>query len=164
MEAAPFQTLANTVISTGITFKLLFDSKYFPILFRKADSQVVLADITIFADTAARASAGKFLKVPLLGGSNLNEGDIFVVGDELLTLGVAPIGITQTRSALLTEVRKNELGNFVLEFDDCILFKVVFTCTASTTALQRINAGVTTFRYQYQGICHCHMRTAHPFY
>ncbi|KAF5322551.1 hypothetical protein D9619_001575 [Psilocybe cf. subviscida] len=114
MEAVPFQTLENAVISTGITFKLLTDN------------------ITIFADTAARASAGKFLKVPLLSGSNLNEGDIFVVAEELLTLGDAPPGITQTDADRLTEVG--------------------FTCPAGITTMQRVNAGVTTFRYQYQGV------------
>jgi len=65
-----------------------------------------LLDITIFSDTTARASAGKFLKVPLLVGSTQNEGDIFIVGAELLSsLGFAPPFVTELGADLQTEVR-----------------------------------------------------------
>ena len=61
------------------------------------------ADITIFADYATRAASGNFLKAPLFTGSNQNEGDIFVVGQELLTTGFAPPVITQLLSDAATQ-------------------------------------------------------------
>jgi len=65
----------------------------------------IFLDITIFSDTAARAAAGNFLKVPLLVGSTQNEGDIFVVGAELLSpLGFAPPLVTELAADLETEV------------------------------------------------------------
>ncbi|KJA28776.1 hypothetical protein HYPSUDRAFT_196943 [Hypholoma sublateritium FD-334 SS-4] len=114
MEAVPFRTLENAVISTGIEFNLLTDN------------------ITIFSDTLARAAAGNFLKVPLLGGSNLNEGDIFIVAAQLITTGVALPFITEVLADIMTQT--------------------TFTCPASSTAQERLAAGVPTWRYQYQGV------------
>lgn len=44
-------------------------------------------DITIFSDFDARAAAGNFLQVPLLAGSNKDEGDNAIVGEQLVTPG-----------------------------------------------------------------------------
>lgn len=60
-------------------------------------------DITVFADYAARAASGNFLKVPLFIGSNENEGDIFIIAQELLTLGFAPPVVTQLLSDAVTQ-------------------------------------------------------------
>ncbi|KAF5354819.1 hypothetical protein D9756_005708 [Leucocoprinus leucothites] len=115
MKKVPGRTLEDAVVSTGAAFGLVQDN------------------ITIFRDTAARAAAGNFLRVPLLVGSTQHEGDIFVVGTELLSpLGFAPPFVTELAADLQTE-----LG---------------FTCPASNTALNRLNAGVSTWRYQYQAV------------
>ncbi|KAG6902004.1 hypothetical protein C0995_005804 [Termitomyces sp. Mi166 len=88
--------------------------------------------ITIFTDAQARAAAGNFLHVPLLGGSNQNEADLLVVAEELLTTGfVVPI-VTQSLADSLTQLD--------------------FTCPAGITARNWFNAHVPTWRYQYQGI------------
>lgn len=63
-----------------------------------------MADITIFADIAARSAAGNFLHAPLLGGSTLNEGDVFVIDQETLILGSAPPMITEVLADLTTQV------------------------------------------------------------
>lgn len=57
-----------------------------------------------FDDTNERSAAGEFLKVPLLVGSNAQEGDIFVVSLEVLELGGSIPGLTQEGSADITEV------------------------------------------------------------
>ncbi|KAF8161402.1 carboxylesterase [Crassisporium funariophilum] len=114
MKAVPFRTLENAVISTNVLFNLLADN------------------ITIFSDTNARAAAGNFLKVPVLGGSTLNEGDIFVVAAELVTSGVALPFITEVLADIMTQT--------------------VFTCPAGFTAQERISAQVPTWRYQYQAV------------
>ncbi|KAG6897734.1 hypothetical protein C0992_011662 [Termitomyces sp. T32_za158] len=49
--------------------------------------------------------AGNFLHVPLLGGTTENEGDIFVVGEELLATGVVVPDITEIVADLETQVR-----------------------------------------------------------
>lgn len=50
-------------------------------------------------------AAGNFLKVPLLVGSTEHEGDIFVVGEELLSpLGFAQPLVTELSADLLTYV------------------------------------------------------------
>ncbi|KAG6872310.1 hypothetical protein C0995_010961 [Termitomyces sp. Mi166 len=51
--------------------------------------------ITIFADAQARAAAGNFLHVPLLGGSNKNEADLLLVATELLTTGFTVPAVTE---------------------------------------------------------------------
>ncbi|KAJ3557787.1 hypothetical protein NP233_g11658 [Leucocoprinus birnbaumii] len=115
MKKVPGRTLEDAVVSTGAAFGLVQDN------------------ITIFSDTAARAAAGNFLKVPLLVGSTQNEGDIFVVGAELLSpLASAPPFVTELAADLETH-----LG---------------FTCPAGANALNRLGAGVPTWRYQYQAV------------
>ena len=60
--------------------------------------------ITIFADTNARSAAGNFLRVPLLVGNTAQEGDIFVVASEQLSLGFDVPIVTQVAADALTEV------------------------------------------------------------
>jgi hypothetical protein len=64
---------------------------------------MIFSDITIHADYSARAAAGNFLKAPMLTGTTANEGDIFVVAQELLTLGYTIPVVTQVISDSLTQ-------------------------------------------------------------
>ncbi|PFH49723.1 hypothetical protein AMATHDRAFT_147073 [Amanita thiersii Skay4041] len=114
MKAVPTKKLENAVIDSNTTFRPLADN------------------ITIFTDTAARGAAGNFLRVPLLGGTTAQEGDIFVLVSELLELGIAIPGVTQTASEFTT--------------------LTLFSCPASFTAKSRADATVPTWRYQYQAI------------
>jgi len=68
-------------------------------------SSVIYEGVTYFSDINSRSSAGKFLKVPLLIGSNAQEGDLFVVALEQLELGGTIPGLTQQGSDDVTEVR-----------------------------------------------------------
>ncbi|KAF8161401.1 Alpha/Beta hydrolase protein [Crassisporium funariophilum] len=113
MEAVPFRALEDAVISTDASFNLVVDN------------------ITIFADTAARAAAGNFLQVPLLGGTTQHESDIFVLVKELVTTGIVVPSITEMLSDVQT---------------------LTSTCSAGVTALNRIKNNVPTWRYQYQGV------------
>ncbi|KIJ50887.1 hypothetical protein M422DRAFT_244835 [Sphaerobolus stellatus SS14] len=87
--------------------------------------------ITYFSDINARSAAGRFLKVPTLVGTNAQEGDVFVVALELLELGASIPGLTQEGSDDVTAL--------------------MFNCPASITASDRVNAGVSTWRYRYEG-------------
>ncbi|KAF5354783.1 hypothetical protein D9756_005569 [Leucocoprinus leucothites] len=90
-------------------------------------------NITNFSDTPERAAAGNFLQVPLLVGSTQHEADILIAGQFLLSpLGFAPPLVTELAADLLTELS--------------------FTCSANVTAQNRLNAGVPTWRYQYQAV------------
>ncbi|KAG5352140.1 hypothetical protein C0989_003557 [Termitomyces sp. Mn162] len=86
---------------------------------------------TFFSDTPARAAAGTFLRVPLLLGSTQNEADFIGVSAEIAT------GFT--------------VLNFVEILDDLATL-TDFTCPVGLTALDRVNAKVPTWRYEYQGI------------
>uniref|UniRef100_A0A8H7Y5M7 Carboxylic ester hydrolase n=1 Tax=Psilocybe cubensis TaxID=181762 RepID=A0A8H7Y5M7_PSICU len=89
MKAVPFRTLEDAVMKFGaIVFKAFID------------------DITLFTDLPQRIASGKFLKVPLLSGSVLNENDIFVVAAELTTPPsiVFPL-LTEVAADLQTQVR-----------------------------------------------------------
>ncbi|KAF8963596.1 carboxylesterase [Flammula alnicola] len=114
MKAVPFRTLENALISTNTTFSPVTDN------------------VTMFSDTTARAATGNFLKVPLLGGSTLNEFDIFLVASELLSMNFTIPILTQAASDLFTQI--------------------IFTCPAAIAAQQRFSAGVPTWRYQYQAV------------
>jgi hypothetical protein len=59
-------------------------------------------DITIFSDVNARATAGNFLQVPILAGSNRDEGDLFLVLQQEATLGFT--------MPVLTEILANIQG------------------------------------------------------
>jgi hypothetical protein len=59
-------------------------------------------DITAPSDFNVRAGAGNFLKAPLLTGSTQNEGDIFIVAQEVVSLGFAVPVLTQLLSDILT--------------------------------------------------------------
>ncbi|KAH9485684.1 Acetylcholinesterase [Psilocybe cubensis] len=115
MKAVPFRTLEDIIIQSGLTFNLLFDN------------------ITIFSDIPERAKAGKFLKVPLLGGSTANEGDILTVAAEVA-------GLSPPASPFVSEILSD------------VQTQVNFTCPAGSAAQDRVNAGVRTWRYQYQGV------------
>ncbi|KAF8963585.1 carboxylesterase [Flammula alnicola] len=96
------------------------------------DRRSSMSDATIFADTPTRAANGSFLRVPLLGGTVANEDDIFMVAQELITVGfVIPVA-TELISDIITTIG--------------------FTCPAGVTAIHRNNADVPTWRYQYQGV------------
>jgi hypothetical protein len=60
--------------------------------------------ITFFSDLTARSAAGNFLKIPLLVGNTRQEGDIFVVAAEQLSLGLDIPGLTEIGADLVTEV------------------------------------------------------------
>ena len=61
--------------------------------------------MTIFSDTRTRAAAGNFLHVPMLTGTTANEGDIFVVEEEVLTFDFAVPGVTTAASNIITQVK-----------------------------------------------------------
>lgn len=62
-------------------------------------------DITLFTDLPQRAASGKFLKVPLLSGSVVNENDIFEVAAELTTPpGIVFPFVTEVVADLQTQV------------------------------------------------------------
>ncbi|PFH49721.1 hypothetical protein AMATHDRAFT_178364 [Amanita thiersii Skay4041] len=130
MKAVPTKKLETAVIDSNIAFGPLADN------------------ITIFADTVTRGATGNFLRVPLLGGTNAQEGDIFVLISELLETGIAIPGITQTASEFTTLVgfcptkKCRELS----------VLQAGFSCPASFTAKNRADATVPTWRYQYQAV------------
>ncbi|KAJ3564245.1 hypothetical protein NP233_g8425 [Leucocoprinus birnbaumii] len=94
---------------------------------------IVPDNITIFSNTDQRAKSGNFLKIPLLVGSTANDGDILaVIGMLLSPLGFAPPLVTELAADTLTELS--------------------FTCPTNITAQNRLDAGVPTWRYQYQGV------------
>ncbi|PFH49722.1 hypothetical protein AMATHDRAFT_4657 [Amanita thiersii Skay4041] len=114
MKTVPTKTLEKAVIDSNIAFIPLMDN------------------ITMFSDTPTRSAAGKFLHVPLLGGSNAQEGNILVLLVELFETGIGIPGATETASEFSTLTR--------------------FSCPASFTAKDRTSANVTTWRYQYQAV------------
>lgn len=59
----------------------------------------------MFSDTQLRGVLGQFLHVPMLTGTTAQEGDIFAVGAELLTLGAVIPGVTEQLSDVVTKVR-----------------------------------------------------------
>jgi len=90
-----------------------------------------LLGVTFFSDITQRSAAGHFLRVPLLVGNTKQEGDIFVVAAEQLDLGFDIPFVTELGADAVT--------------------KVIFSCPAGTTARDRVNAGVPTWRYRYDG-------------
>lgn len=63
-----------------------------------------MTDITVFTDVGARLAAGKFLKVPLLAGSNQHEGDVAVAVQEDLVLGTTLPVVSELISDIMTQV------------------------------------------------------------
>ncbi|KZT60905.1 carboxylesterase [Calocera cornea HHB12733] len=86
MQAVPWQTLLDTVVSSDESFTASPDGQ------------------TIFSDVSSRSSNGEFLKVPFLLGNNANEGDIFVVAFEEGDFGTTIPLATTALSDAVTEV------------------------------------------------------------
>ncbi|EJU02391.1 alpha/beta-hydrolase [Dacryopinax primogenitus] len=85
----------------------------------------------LVGDVSALSSEGKFLKVPFLVGNNANEGDIFVVEMEEENLNTTiPIVGTVISDAITI---------------------LLATCPASKEAGDRVDAGVPTWRYMFEG-------------
>ncbi|KIK65951.1 hypothetical protein GYMLUDRAFT_239625 [Collybiopsis luxurians FD-317 M1] len=92
---------------------------------------LVLDNVTVFADTQARASSGDFLKVPMLTGTTANEGDVIVAVAELDLAG----GTIQPALDILSSI-----------------YTMQTSCPSAETAAYRVAAGGTVFRYEYQAI------------
>jgi len=109
-------------------------------------------DVTVFADVKIRAANGRFLHVPLLGGTTANENDIFTIAGELVTTGFAKPVITGMVADISTLLG---VRNFLLAQNPWRWTEYtqgVSTCAAGEAALFRVNGNVPTWRYQYQGI------------
>ncbi|KAF4620390.1 hypothetical protein D9613_000965 [Agrocybe pediades] len=110
MKAVPFATLQSTVLSTGSAFNRVVDSRHLD-----------------------KSSGRKFpLKVPALIGSAANEVDVFVLGEELNSIGSWVPVLSEMLSHILT--------------------LIVYTCPASSSAASRRDNYVPVWRYQYQGV------------
>ncbi|EJU02409.1 alpha/beta-hydrolase [Dacryopinax primogenitus] len=114
MQAVPMLTLLNETIVSRQVFAPFPDEE------------------TLFSDVSTRSANGEFLKVPLLIGTNLNEGDIFVLEFEEELLGSELALATTLFSDLITEI--------------------VFLCPAVQAAGDRLAAAVPTWRYVYEGV------------
>jgi carboxylesterase type B len=110
---------------------------------------ISFTDKTLFSDTRARASAGNFLKVPLLQGTNQHENDVFVVGQEIILKGFATPVLTELLSDIATAV--SQIILFRCSWLTLLSSQIVFTCPAAVVAADRLKAKVPAWRYQYQG-------------
>lgn len=108
-----------------------------------------LSGVTAFSDTAARAAAGDFLRVPVLAGSLANEGDIFITVGEILEIDALIQPVLDILSSIFTlvSVPYGQYGRILNH-----LLKGT-TCATAKTTDSRAAAGVSIFRYQYQGRC-----------
>jgi hypothetical protein len=68
--------------------------------------------ITHFSDTDARSAAGHFLRVPLLVGNTAQEGDIFIVSAEQLSLGFNIPVLSQALGDAVTQVRTVSFAHY----------------------------------------------------
>lgn len=89
-------------------------------------------DIVVFADWASRMASGNFLKVPTIIGTVQHEGDAFTVAGHIATRGNAPAVVTSMMADVFTQI--------------------IGTCPPAAAAKERVDNGVTTWRYQYQAI------------
>ena len=82
-------------------------------------------------------------------GTTQNEGDIFIVAQEEVSLGLTVPVVTQVLSDYVTQASAihSWLGSLSLTP------LKQFTCSISKTSKDRVKAGVPTWRYQYQGNC-----------
>ncbi|KZO94182.1 alpha/beta-hydrolase [Calocera viscosa TUFC12733] len=89
IQAVPWQTLLNEVISSGESFNSYADGQ------------------TLFSDVPSRSADGNFLKVPFLVGTNADEGDIFVVAAEQEDFNFTIPVVTTVLSDAITELLAN---------------------------------------------------------
>ncbi|KAF8576376.1 carboxylesterase [Ramaria rubella] len=127
MQAVPFRTLENAVLSSNVSLGPIQDSTLFYWFLVPNNPILKNPDITFPSDINARSSAGEFLKVPLLIGNTANEGDIFIIASDEASNEVEIPVLTQIASDAVTEVG--------------------FACPASTTANDRVKAGVPTWSF-----------------
>ncbi|KAF9002936.1 carboxylesterase [Cyathus striatus] len=121
-------TAAQLTCMQQVPFRTLEDA----VLSTGVSFSPVIDGITAFSDVQARSQSGHFLHVPLLIGNTAQEFDIFLVSAELLANGTVVPGLTETLSDSMTQL--------------------AFNCPAGVAAVQRMNAGVPAWRYQYQGV------------
>lgn len=103
MQIIPWQELEDVIITLNAAFAPVPDGMLPPdndFIANERSSQ----GITYFSDINTRSASGEFLKVPLLVGTNAQEGDLFVVALEELDLGSTIPGLTQEGADDVTEV------------------------------------------------------------
>lgn len=111
----------------------------------------VADEITFASDPAALRAAKKIANVPIMVGSNANEGRVFNVGQTNLT---AYLEETFQIPALINAIRAAyPLGTPGLETEYDVISQIftdlVFTCPASGNAESSRAAGYDTWRYFY---------------
>ncbi|KAJ3560342.1 hypothetical protein NP233_g10901 [Leucocoprinus birnbaumii] len=106
-------------------------------------------NITTFSDTAARAAARNFLKVPLLVDSTQNGGDIFAVGAELLLpLASAPPLVTGLAADLEMHLSlATSQPNLTYMLDKCRNCPIVFGTYNQSTATLKTQDEIVLSRY-----------------
>jgi carboxylesterase type B len=148
MKKVPYRTLEDAVTSTQGYFTVVIDSKFFAVCISSHPAYNFYLDITIFSDLDAR----KFLRVPVLAGTNQNEGDLYFIAEQLATLGFTMPVLTEMMSDVLGQASQNSwMSEDNLKLTTSPFLQLQFTCPTSKTVSDRVGAGVPTWRYQYQG-------------
>lgn len=150
-------TLAEKVNCTTAASQLDCIRKVDPLLVKDAIEKNSLTfspvadNITLSSNAAANRAARKIADVPILSGSNAQEGRVFNVRNNNLT---AYLTSTFQVPALLEAVKAaypRGVAGLVSDYDiiSAIYTDLVFTCPAALTANASAAAGYDTWRYFY---------------
>ena len=115
----------------------------------------VVDNYTAFGSGALQRAAGNFARVPVLGGSNYNEGRIFEIGQSNLTAYLeSTFGSVAPQQIPLVEAAYGPVGttagiNTDYDIISAIYTDLNFQCGQALQANQTAAAGVPAWRYLY---------------
>ncbi|KAL9083986.1 MAG: hypothetical protein Q9159_005479 [Coniocarpon cinnabarinum] len=117
--------------------------------------QPVVDNVTDFGSGALARAAGNFARVPILGGTNYQEGRVFEVGQNNFTAFLQnTFGTTAPQQIPLIEAAYGPVGDIAGVNTDFDLISAVYTdlnfqCGQALQANQTAAAGVPAWRYLY---------------
>ncbi|TID18582.1 liver carboxylesterase 1 precursor [Venturia nashicola] len=116
----------------------------------------VNGDGTSVKDIRASISSGKFAKVPIMMGTNLNEARAFLDaaglsnGSTALSTVLSQLGLNSTtaQKIIISQYASNIVSD-ALVLADRILTDALFTCTTASIATYLTLAGYSVWRYRF---------------
>ena len=115
----------------------------------------IVDNVTMVSSGAVARANGQFAKVPILGGSNFQEGRVFEVGQTNLTSFLeTTFGADAPQQIPLIEAAYGPVGNisgYNTDYDviSAVDTDVVFQCPQALQANQTAASGVPAWRYLY---------------
>ncbi|KAK2008226.1 carboxylesterase [Colletotrichum eremochloae] len=114
----------------------------------------VNGDGTSISDVRGSITSNKWPKIPIMMGSTLNEGRVFLAVEDVFGDGTSSMNTAWSMVGINSDKTKGLItplyaGKALTDMADRIITDVVFTCTTSSLSKLLASKGYSVYRYRY---------------